>query len=137
MGSISETVEQLIKTHNSHCPFTIAKNLGIEVMFENLGNTLGYFSNTLRFKCIHVNEAAGEKLQEFICAHELCHALLHTEVNTAFLKKKTLYSSNAIELEANEFAVRLITYDTNSPITLKEALVEYGFPKEISRLQLT
>ncbi|WP_102706980.1 ImmA/IrrE family metallo-endopeptidase [Terribacillus saccharophilus] len=129
-----ETVDlanKLIKKYGTSCPFKIAEQLGIIVLYENLGGSLGYFSKQFRIKIIHINESANEKMQRFICAHELGHAVLHPEVNTPFMKKQTLFSTASIEIEANLFAIHLITAGSNTPITMKEAFSEYGFPVEL------
>lgn len=124
-------VQKLIKKYGTSCPFKLAEHLGVIVLHENLGGSLGYFNKHLRIKMIHINESAGEKLKKFICAHELGHALLHTEVNTPFMKKQTLFSTESIEIEANIFAIHLIAAGTDYPITMEEAFSEYGFPTEL------
>lgn len=129
-----EAVDQanyLIKKYGTSSSFKIAERMGILVLHENLGGSLGYFSKQFRIKIIHINESANDKLQSFICAHELGHALLHQEVNTPFMKKQTLFSTDSIEIEANIFAIHLITSESGYPITMEEAFLEYGFPIEL------
>lgn len=103
--------ERLIKKHSSNNPFIIAGNLGIIILYQDLKNTLGFFNKYKRFKFIHINQNAPEKLQNFICAHELGHAVLHSNINTPFLKRHTLFSTDRVEREANSFAVELILPD--------------------------
>ena len=47
----------------------------------------------------------------FVCSHELGHALQHPRTNTPFLREKTLFSVDKIEVEANRFAVELLMTD--------------------------
>lgn len=105
---IYKKVNQLIKKYNTNDPFKIARSRGIEILFENLGSTRGYFNKSFNIKIIHINENANEKDRLFICAHELGHAILHPEANTPFLKKHTLFTTDRIETEANIFAMSLI-----------------------------
>ncbi|AIF51213.1 ImmA/IrrE family metallo-endopeptidase [Pelosinus sp. UFO1] len=108
---IKAIVEKLIEKHKTNCPFTLAKNLNINILYEDLGSTMGYFSKDFRFKFIHINQSLNEKESIFTCAHELGHAIYHPDVNTPFLKRHTLFSVDKVEREANTFAVELLLPD--------------------------
>ncbi|MDE1421475.1 MULTISPECIES: ImmA/IrrE family metallo-endopeptidase [Bacillus] len=105
MESITKKIKSITKKFETNNPFKIAKELGIEVVYEDLGKALGYYSRHFRVKVIHINQNANEHNKEFICAHELGHAIFHPDANTPFLKRKTLFSTDQIELEANFFAI--------------------------------
>lgn len=120
---IREKVKFLVNKHQTNDPFRLAKALGIIVMYENLGNILGYYSRTYRYKVIHINENSSENLQMFTCGHELGHAILHPDTNTSFLKSNTYFSTDKIEYEANRFALELLLND--NPIAVKEAIALY------------
>lgn len=107
--------------------------MGIVVIQENLGNTLGYYNRNFRIKIIHINENTTAKQQAFICSHELGHAILHPDSNTPFLKKNTLFSTERIEVEANTFAVSLLfnEIEIQEPIMVTEAVEEYGLPQNM------
>jgi Zn-dependent peptidase ImmA (M78 family) len=131
--SITAKVNELINLHKTNCPFRIAKSMGINVLYENLGSTLGYYNKNFRIKFIHINENASDRQKEFICSHELGHAVLHPEANTPFLKKNTYFSTNRIEIEANTFAVRLLfanDFNRNNGV-LKETFDDYGIPQHL------
>ncbi len=104
-------VEELILKHNSNNPFIIADNLGITVLYSDMNNTLGFYSKYKRFKFIHLNQNMPEKLQTFVCGHELCHAIVHPNKNTPFLRRYILYSVDKLERQANTFAVELLLTD--------------------------
>lgn len=108
---IKETVETLIKKYKTNCPFVLAKKLKVNIVYEKLGETMGYFTNDYRIKFIHINNALSEDESRFTCAHELGHAILHPNINTPFLKRHTLYSVDKIERQANTFAVELLLPD--------------------------
>jgi Zn-dependent peptidase ImmA (M78 family) len=129
---IREKVKALVQKYGTNCPFKIAKQLGVQVQFENLGNTLGYYSKHFRIPIIHINESAGEHQKIFIGGHELGHFVLHPDANTPFLKKHTLFSTDRIEVEANTFAMELLCSqgETDSIISVYQAIEEYGIPKQ-------
>ncbi|MCM3455997.1 hypothetical protein M3685_18955 [Heyndrickxia oleronia] len=59
MLSIKGKANELIDKYGTNCPFKIAKMMGIIITYENLGNTLGYFSKNFRVPIIHINEKAS------------------------------------------------------------------------------
>jgi Zn-dependent peptidase ImmA (M78 family) len=141
MTGIKEIVRQLIKKHKSTDPFQIAKEKNIIVLFEELGNTLGFYSSYKRIKFIHINNQLGEMMQRFVCAHELGHAVLHPKSNTPFLRANTLFSVEKLELEANTFAVELllpddvITQYQNTELTIYDVAEIYSVPRELVHLK--
>lgn len=138
MDQITYSVSKLIKKHKTNCPFKIAGHLGIVVLHEDLGNFFGYYNKNFRIKFIHINEKADEKIQSFICAHELGHALLHPDANTPFLNKHTFFSAEKIEKEANFFAVKLLFSEdfVQDSISISEAIREFGVPDKLIKTLL-
>ncbi|MFJ7971273.1 ImmA/IrrE family metallo-endopeptidase [Psychrobacillus sp. NPDC096389] len=137
---VKKIVEQLIKKFGTTNPFMLANLLGIMIVYEPLGSTYGYYSKSHRIKVIHINEFLSFQKQYFTCAHELGHAILHTEENTAFLKKKTLFSTDKLEIEANTFAVELLVPDdlfftNDSSFTIYDEIKEKGVPEELVNLK--
>lgn len=133
MEHIEKKVRSLVNTHKTNCPFKLAEELGIVVVHENLGNTLGYYSKHYRMKIIHIHENLDEEEKEFVCAHELGHAIQHPDANTPFLKKHTLFSTEKIEQEANVFAMYLLFLEKglNEQVTIEVALNKYGIPQKL------
>ncbi|WP_235775323.1 MULTISPECIES: ImmA/IrrE family metallo-endopeptidase [Paenibacillus] len=134
---IKLTVAQLVKKYRTNDPFDIASQKSIFVFFEMLGDMLGYYNYNRRFQMIHINSEASFEVQRFTCAHELGHAILHSHVNTPFLRKRTLYSVDRIEREANSFAVELLLPDELllEGATIHEAAMICGIPKEVEHLK--
>ncbi|MDA7025018.1 ImmA/IrrE family metallo-endopeptidase [Bacillus sp. CLL-7-23] len=131
MEYIVAKIKELTKKFKTNDPFKIAKALGIEVVYEDLGNTLGYYSKHFRVKVIHINQNLDENKREFACHHELGHAIFHPDANTPFLKKNTLFSTDRIELEANFFAINMLFINFEGCVTVKEAIEKYGIPKQL------
>ncbi|EOW9529574.1 ImmA/IrrE family metallo-endopeptidase [Bacillus cytotoxicus] len=131
---IKDYVLKIAKKHGTTNPFEIAKRKGIIVLFEDLGNTLGFYNTYKRFKFIHINNRIDETTQRFVCAHELGHALLHPKANTPFLRNKTFFSVDRLEIEANTFAVELLFTDEmisaykDTHLSLQEVAEIYGVP---------
>lgn len=108
---IKTIVEKLIRKYDTNNPFAIADNLNIIVIHSDMKNVLGFFNRYKRSKFIHLNDNMPENLKNFVCAHELGHAIQHPDINTPFLKRHTLFSTDRIEREANTFAVELLLTD--------------------------
>lgn len=131
MELIKKRVKDLISKHETNNPFKLAKAKGVIILYEDLGKTLGYFSNVCRIPVIHINNYLTDQQQQYTCAHELGHAILHPNENTPFLKANTLFSTDKIEIEANTFAIELLfKQDTENVITLKEATEQYGVSEQ-------
>lgn len=135
MGEIESNINKIINKYKTNDPFVIAKSKKIEILFLNLGKTYGYYRSYKRIKIIHINNRLDELFRRYVCAHELGHALLHPNVNTAFLKKNTFYSIGRIEREANEFAINLLLSNINLQDyeTKYDVLRENGIPYEMER----
>lgn len=134
------TPKQLINKYKTNNPQEIAQELGIIVLFEELGDINGYYNTAFRQKLIHININLSEYKQQFTIAHELGHALLHPKANTPFLREKTLFSINKLEIEANKFAVDLLITDEAiaevKHLTLDQMANYFGINKNLMKLRL-
>ena len=134
------TPKQLISKYQTNNPQEIAQELGIIVLFEPLGDINGYYNTAFRQKLIHININLTERKQQFTIAHELGHALLHPKANTPFLREKTLFSINKLEIEANKFAVDLLITDEAiaevKHLTLDQMANYFGINKNLIELRL-
>lgn len=108
---MKKIVDDLIKKHDTRNPEIIAKNLGIQIVYEELGKVNGYFNIILGIPFIHINQSLSTEKQLFTLAHELGHAILHEDSNALFLMNYTYQSVAPMEIEANRFAVHLIFSD--------------------------
>lgn len=139
--SVKSNVNKLVKKYGTNDPFKIAEYMGVLIVFEPLGNALGYYNKHFRVPMIHINQDADRKSQIFICGHELGHVVQHPDTNTSFLKKHTLFSTDKLEIEANTFAVELLLPDelflehSNSVFTIYDVIEEKGIPIELLSLK--
>ncbi len=139
MINIETLIKKLLKINETNNPIKIAKNLGIQIIYEDLGSLNGYYNTVYRHKIIHINSNLTEQQQIFTAAHELGHALLHPKTNTAFLKTHTYMVINKFENEANEFAVNLLITDDDikdyTHLNFKSIADTYGCSEDLIRLR--
>lgn len=131
---IQRIVRLTIKKYKTYNPFEIAEARRIKVLYEPLGSVMGYHSHAFRQHFIHINQELDEHEARFVCAHELGHIILHPQVNTNFLLRRTFFSVGKIERQANTFAVELLTYELipTDGYTVANCVAEYGIPQRIA-----
>lgn len=105
---IKEMVNELIKKYKTRNPYELCESLNIKVMYEELGSLNGFYQSAPKNRIIHLNNSLSENDMLFTCAHELGHAILHTNLNILFLEKHTNHVKGKYELEADIFASELI-----------------------------
>lgn len=114
--NIALRVKNLACRHNTRDPFRIAKELGIHIKFLPYEQTKGYFCEVHTNKFIVINSNLDEFSQLIVAAHELGHALLHSNNKcgrpTQPIQDYTLFPTDSIyENEANKFAAELLIHE--------------------------
>lgn len=136
--AIRRKADELICRHETRNPLLIARELGINVVFEELGSINGYFNSIGRVKFIHINSSCRNR--EFVCAHELGHAVLHPNESTHFMRKNTLFLVNRFEKEATYFASCLLIGDDDlaeyKHYTYEQVGMMFGVGEEVARLRV-
>lgn len=142
MSWIKDEVYRIITKHKTNNPFEIATNKNIHVVLWDLHEEIkGFYKYDKRNKYIFINNNLAEAPKNFVCAHELGHAILHPRANTPFLREKTLFSVNKLEVEANTFAVEMLLQDDqlyeyeNTSLSINEISEIYGVPKQLAHLK--
>ncbi|NGP56814.1 ImmA/IrrE family metallo-endopeptidase [Paenibacillus thiaminolyticus] len=137
MDLIKQTVSQISNKYQSNEPGEIAAHRNVLVLYEELGDVFGYFNTFNRIQMIHINHSLEKEMQRFVMAHELGHSLLHSNLNTPFMKRYTLFAVDRIEREANRFAVELLLPDAllEDGMSLYDAAAISGVPKELACLK--
>lgn len=109
---VKEYVSIIKKKTKTDDVFELIDYFNINVIETDLGSsTLGMYRYIKRNKFIFLNNDLEHYQKKFVLAHELGHAILHSDLNCFFLEKKTLYLKNKFEIEANKFAVELLVSD--------------------------
>lgn len=133
---IDEKISQLTKKHRTRDPFKIAERKRIIVVFEPLGEVLGYYNRLHRIQFIHLNNCLDEHQINYTCCHELGHCILHPNENTPQLSAASLVSELKVEKEAEYFATNLIIDGSHKELyrpTKYEILDYYGLPWYLDR----
>lgn len=129
---IGKKVHILANKYGTRDPFKLCNELNINVKYKNLGPQLkAFFFYQSRIKTIVLNSETNEIIHPILCAHELGHAILHSDILIAMrsLHEIELFdSSNSTEYEANIFAAELLITD--------EELLELLNTKEYSFFQV-
>jgi Zn-dependent peptidase ImmA (M78 family) len=140
---IDKKVTQLKMKYHTKNPFELCENLGIEILYENLGKNInGFYQAAPRNKVIHININLDEYSRYFTCSHELGHALFHSKLNILFLEKNTHVIRNKYENEANYFSANLYLSDENlysdrfSGMTIEQIAAQLHVPIELLKLKL-
>lgn len=112
--NVKEYVSIIRKKAKTDDVFELVDYFNINVIETDLGSsTLGMYRYIKRNKFIFLNNDLEHYQKKFVLAHELGHAILHSDLNCFFLEKKTLYLKNKFEIEANKFAVELLVSDND------------------------
>lgn len=106
--TIAERVKLLIEEHGTRNPFALCDCLDIPVTFAPLGSFRGYCLRYRNDAKITISDALGDLPSEFVCAHELGHALLHQRINRIFMDSHTHMVAGRFENEADKFAAQLL-----------------------------
>ena len=141
MGWIKEKVQYLYEKYNTRNPFTLAKYLKIEIFYWDLPPDIkGFYQYEKRNGLIFINSNLNVEEQLIVCAHELGHAILHTKLNTPFMRTNTLFSVDKIEVQANTFAAYLLIPDENlfdsyDRMTIFDIAALYNVPVKLVELK--
>ncbi|NHN29455.1 ImmA/IrrE family metallo-endopeptidase [Paenibacillus agricola] len=133
---MDDIVIKLIKRHKTNCPFTIARGMGIQVRFHDLGtNTRGVYYRKLRRRFIVIHNQLSQEWQRFVCAHELGHDRLHRGVSRFFLEEHSFFNPGKFETQANRFAVKLLlaNNEIQSEETTQQFCSRHGIPEEMHK----
>lgn len=133
---IEKTIKSLDERFGTNDPYTICEILGISVIKEDMpSSTNGFFFSLAGKKAIVINTSIPDDMEKYCLAHELGHAILHEQLNWAFLSQNTYFVTEKYEREADLFAAYLLL---GSPIkeklqnkSLQEIYEKYHIPLAI------
>lgn len=117
MSYIYELVDELAEKYKTREPFELCERLGIMVMVRNDFLELkGMFAYVFNEPVILVSGKEDERVQRLVCAHELGHYFLHSEIAKKqclqeFAMFGELDRTDRTEYEANTFAAHLLIED--------------------------
>ena len=131
---IFQLIKELYFKYNSYNPFVLADLLNIEVKYVSFGESpLGQVAYIYETPIILLNECLKDSNERFfVCAHELYHALEHTDLSSYYISNRV--AKNKMEAEANTFATIILFNDfieNNEylPESFDILTYTYGFPE--------
>ena len=127
--NLSKVGSRLVKRCGTRDPFSIARQLGIEVLFcEDFGPLKGMYRVIKRSRFIFINENLSGQMQRIVCAHELGHDQLHRNLaKGSAIQEFMLYDmTTKPEYEANIVAAEILL-DTDE---ILEYIYDYGYTSE-------
>lgn len=141
---IKDIVNGLVETYKTNNPFELCDNLNIMIMRSNLGQEIkGFFQKTPNgYEILHLNSELTPEEEKYICAHELGHAILHTDLSMKFFIENSLQVKNKYEIQADKFAAELLLYNINSDytfidgMTITQLSAYYGVPESLIKLKM-
>lgn len=123
---MDKLIQRIVRKHNTNCPFTIAQQIGITVMFEDLGkNTNGFFHRRLRRNYIVLHYDLSYQQQRATCAHELGHYFYDRGASYFLMERNTLFLPDKFERRANQFSAKLLC--AKSEIEPGETISEFCY----------
>ena len=137
--SIREIVSALVEEYDTRNPFEIAECRNIKIIRSELKSILGYYTKYHRVQSIILSAGLPEYLENFVCAHELGHAICHPDINVQWLCEGTFYAKGKFERQANTFAVELLLPDNllreHPEQTVYQVARSVGVPEEFVDLK--
>ncbi len=115
INHIIRQVTNLMNRYGTRDPFELCTCLHIRISYKNLGTDVkAYFFCQSRIKNIVLSADESEEMLRILCAHELGHAILHSEIakRHGFPETGLFNCASVTENEANLFAAELLIDDT-------------------------
>ena len=114
MFNIKVRVKNLVNKYRTGDSRQLADDLGITIVRLPLPDDIrGFLVNVLRRKYIVLNDDLCYAAEKVTVCHELGHARLHAGYGYHLHPDRTVYVSNHLEREANEYAAHLLAYSTD------------------------
>jgi Zn-dependent peptidase ImmA (M78 family) len=127
--NIKLRVANLINKYGTCNPYTLSSYLGITVLELDLPSRVrGFMVRSLRRKYIALNTALPEENQKIVLCHELGHARLHPAYGYYYTLSGTYFIRSKKEVEANEYALHLLSYSTDINASLLAAIINTKRP---------
>lgn len=140
-AEIKDYVAKLVKRYGTADPFSLADKLNIVVFNVPLGELQGFYMYLKKHRTVFLNsEIEDIHLRRVVLAHEIGHAMMHTKINSYFMRKSTFFNTSKYEIQANRFAAELLISDelieNNSGMTATQIANLAHVPPELIKYKL-
>lgn len=135
-------VRKLMRKYKTNDPFELCRALGYTVLNVPLTGVRGFYQCFCRQGIIYLADNLTGTQEQFVCAHELGHSLMHRNINALYMDTCTYLKTSHYEQEADLFAVCLlrpkIDLEEYEGWTTKQIAYYWNMPEEPvkQRLQL-
>ncbi|MDQ5984184.1 MAG: hypothetical protein RUMPE_01223 [Eubacteriales bacterium SKADARSKE-1] len=122
MKNIRKIVSRIIMQYGTRSPFQICEKMGINILFVDLPDKVnGFFVNSAEngYRSILISKSIPDFKKEEVCAHELGHALLHSEINSILHENDPSFGLKKFEAEADFFSNLLLPKPNSNSLTQK------------------
>lgn len=134
----SSIADKLAKRFFTRDPFVLADAMDRIVLERPLFDIRGYYQRIKKCHIIYISDRLRGFEKQFVCAHELGHSILHSDINAIFFDSCTHFVKEKYETEADRFALDLImpddrfaeymemsSYDVADALCVSEDLIRY------------
>ena len=139
---IKHKAAALIRRHHTDDPIRLAKALGIQIVYGDLGGICcGNYLKYKRAKFIVLDrDQTPADLLPFVAAHELGHAICTPDANTTWIRNYTMsVNADIVERTASTFAVELLLNDSylhsNNDYSIYQLAAIRGIPEDMVQLK--
>ena len=110
---IYSLVRQTVREMHTSDPFSLARSLGLDVDYANLGELKGFYVVYKTGRYVVINHNLDERMTKLVLAHEIGHDLLHRDIAASGgMGEKSFFDmTSKPEREANIFAAELLVTD--------------------------
>lgn len=141
MNYILKLAKDTIKKHNTNDPFELCDEMEVCLHRAVLPRGInGFYTLMLGMPFVYLNSELSLCEQRAVCAHELGHMLLHPQVNTLFVKQKTIMNAARMERDADLFAAALLipqlVFDGEELVTARQLAHELDVPERLVEARL-
>lgn len=108
--NVCNLVHKLCKKYKTNNPFELCDEMGIEIVYADIGSLKGMYTCIKRNRFVVINENLDFNIKKVVCAHELAHDQLHRKISSSsWMKDFDVGISNSkYEYEANMFVAELL-----------------------------
>ena len=140
---IYSLVRRNVREQHTSDPFSLARGLGLDVDYADLGELKGFYVAYKTGRYIVINRHLDEHMARLVLAHEIGHDMLHRDIaaNGGMGEKSFFDMTSKPEREANIFAAELLISDDDMVelgergCTIEEAAKELGVHTAVAMIK--
>ena len=140
---IFSLVRKTVREQHTSDPFSLARGLGLDVDYADLGELKGFYVVYKTGRYIVINHNLDERMSRLVLAHEIGHDMLHRDIaeNGGMGESSFFDMTSKPEREANIFAAELLISDDDMVelgergCTIEEAAKELGVHAKVAMIK--